>query len=88
MQVDTTFINNERYTHSRVIVRSWAGVVGRATHYRLEDPGLNAGGGEIFRTYPDRLCGPPSLLYDGYRVFPGGKGGRGVVLATHSPLVC
>ena len=22
---------------------------------------------------PDRLCGPPSLLYNAYRVFPGGK---------------
>ena len=30
-------------------------------------------GGEIFRTRPDRLWGPPSLLYNGYRVFPGGK---------------
>ena len=30
-------------------------------------------GGEIFRTCPDRPWGPPSLLYDGYRVFPGGK---------------
>jgi len=30
-------------------------------------------GGEIFRTCPDRLWGPPSLLYNGYRVFPGGK---------------
>ena len=28
---------------------------------------------EIFRTCPDRLWGPPSLLYNGYRVFPGGK---------------
>jgi hypothetical protein len=24
-------------------------------------------------TYPDRPWGPPSLLYNGYRVFPGGK---------------
>jgi hypothetical protein len=32
--------------------------------------GSNSGGGEIFRTRPDR---PPSLLYNGYRVFPGGK---------------
>ena len=31
------------------------------------------GGGEIFRTCPDRPWGPPSLLYKGYRVFPGGK---------------
>ena len=30
-------------------------------------------GGEIFRTCPDRTWGPPSLLYNGYRVFPGGK---------------
>jgi hypothetical protein len=34
--------------------------------------GSNTGGGEIFRTCPDRPWGPPSLLYDGYRVFPGG----------------
>jgi hypothetical protein len=31
------------------------------------------GGGGIFRTCPDRPCGPPSLLYNEYRVFPGGK---------------
>jgi hypothetical protein len=33
-------------------------------------------GGEIFRTRPDRPWGPPSLLYKGYRVFPGGKAAR------------
>jgi hypothetical protein len=33
----------------------------------------NPGGGEIFRTRPDRSWGPPSLLCSGYRVFPGGK---------------
>ena len=33
----------------------------------------NPGGGVIFRTCPDRPWGPPSLLYKGYRVFPGGK---------------
>jgi len=33
----------------------------------------NPGGGEIFRTYPDRPWGPPSLLYNGYRIFPMGK---------------
>jgi len=37
------------------------------------DEGLNNGGGEIFCTCPDRLWGPPSLLHNGYRVFPGGK---------------
>ena len=35
--------------------------------------GWNPGGGEISRTRPDRPWGPPSLLHNGYRVFPGGK---------------
>jgi len=30
-------------------------------------------GGEIFHTCPDRPWGQPSLLYNWYRVFPGGK---------------
>ena len=46
---------------------SRSGVDGIATRYRLD------GGGEIFRTYPDRLPSPPCLLYNGYRVFPGVK---------------
>jgi hypothetical protein len=38
------------------------------------------GGGEIFRTRPDQPWGPPTLLYNEYRVsFPGVKWpGRGV----------
>jgi len=32
--------------------------------------GSNTGGGEIFRTRPDGPWGPPSLLCNGYRVFP------------------
>jgi len=47
--------------------------VGIATGYGLDGPGLNPGGGEIFRTCPDRPWSPPGLLYNGYRVFPGGK---------------
>jgi hypothetical protein len=61
--------------------------VGIATRYGLEGPGIGSRWGEIFRTYPDRLRGPPSLLYSGSRVFPGGKGGRGVMLTTHPLLV-
>jgi len=42
-----------------------------------DGPGIvsrgGAGGGEIFRTRPDRPWGPHSLLYNGYRVFPRGK---------------
>jgi len=63
------------------------GVVGIETRYRLEGPGIESPWSEIFRTYPDRLGGPPSLLYSGYRVFPGGKGGWGVVLTPHPLLV-
>ena len=43
------------------------------TGYGLDGPGSNPGGGEIFHTCPDWLWGPPSLLYNGYQVFPGGK---------------
>ena len=35
--------------------------------------GSNLGGGETFLTYSYRPWGPPSLLYDEYRVFPVGK---------------
>jgi hypothetical protein len=57
------------------------------TRYGLEGPGIESRWVEIFRTYPDQLRGPPSLLYNGYRVFPWGKGGRGVMLTTHPLLV-
>jgi hypothetical protein len=40
-------------------------------------------GGEIFRTSTDRPTGPPSLLYDEYRLFPGGYSGRDVELTTY-----
>ena len=45
----------------------------------------NPGAGEVFRTRPDRPWGPPSLLYNGYRVsLPGLKRpGRGL---NHPPL--
>jgi hypothetical protein len=46
---------------------------------------LLGGGGEIFRTRPDRPWGPPSLLYNGYRVFPGGKA-AGLKKEYSSPL--
>ena len=48
--------------------------VGIANGYELDGPGIESRwGGEIFRTCPDRHWGPPSLLYNGYRVFPGVK---------------
>jgi len=58
--------------------------VGIATDYGLDGPGIESRWGKIFRTCLDRPWGPPNLLYNGYRVFPGGKmrPGRGV---DHSP---
>jgi len=45
-----------------------------AAGYGLDGPGIESRwGGEIFRTCPDRPWGPHSLLYNGYRIFPGGK---------------
>jgi hypothetical protein len=58
--------------------------VGVATGYGLDGPGIEYRGDEIFRTCSDRPWGPPSLLYTGYRVFPGGKLGL-VRAADHSP---
>ena len=43
----------------------------------LDGPGIESWwGSRFFRTHPDRLWGPPSLLYNPYRVFPGGKTAR------------
>jgi len=50
--------------------------------------GWNSERGEIFHIHPDRLWGPPSLLYSGYWVsFPGVKlPGRGVDHPPHLVL--
>jgi hypothetical protein len=59
--------------------------VGIATDYGLDGPGIESRWGEIFRR-PDRPWGPPSLLYIGYRVFPGDKVrlGRAAGHSSHS----
>jgi len=49
-------------------------VVGTGTRYGLDCPGIEFWWGRDFRTRPDRPWGPPSLLYNGYRLsFPGVK---------------
>jgi hypothetical protein len=58
------------------LIQKWLGPVAQsisrlATGWTVR--GSNPGGGEIFRTCPHRLWVPPSLLYNGYRVFPGGR---------------
>jgi hypothetical protein len=66
----------------RAIIIRWAAIAQSVWRLAIgwTGRGSNPGGGEIFRTCPDRPWDPPSLLYNGYRVFPGGKvrPGRGV----------
>jgi hypothetical protein len=59
-------IKNERTTFSNTLWNESRG-------YDLEGPGIKSRW-EIFRTRPDRSCGPTNLLYSGYRAsFPGVK---------------
>jgi len=58
--------------------------VGVATDYGLDGPGIESRWGARFSARPHRPRGPPSLLYNGYRVFPGGKVRPGRA-ADHSP---
>ena len=57
--------------------------VGIATDYGLDGQGIESGETR-FSARPDRTWGPPRLLYNGYRVFPGGKVRPGRA-ADHSP---
>jgi len=62
-------------------------VVGRVEGWAVR--GSNPSGVEIFRTCPDRPWCPPSLLYNVYRVFLGGKerSGRDADLSSHFSAV-
>jgi hypothetical protein len=55
------------YNVGRVAQSVWRLVTGWTVR------GSKPGGGELFRTRPYWPWGPPSLLCNGYRVFPGGK---------------
>jgi hypothetical protein len=59
--------------HFMCPVRGRDSAVGIAPRYGLDGPRSNPGGGEFFRTNPNWPRGPPSLLYNEYRFFPGGK---------------
>jgi hypothetical protein len=68
-------------------IRGPGSVVGIATGYGLDGPGIESRwGGEIFRSYPDWPWGP-SLLYNGHQVFPRAKESRGVTPTPHPLLV-
>jgi len=58
-------------------------LVGIATDYDLDGPGSNPVGTR-FSAHPERPWCPPSLLYNVYQVFPGGKVRPGRA-ADHSP---
>jgi hypothetical protein len=51
---------------------------------KMEPPLVVSPPHSAHRTCPDRPWGPPSLLYNGYRVFPGGRKRPGRD-ADHSP---
>ena len=63
-------------------------VVGIATGYALDGPGIESRWGEIFRTCPDRPWGThPASCTMGTGSFPGVKSGRGVTLTSHPIIV-
>jgi len=63
-------------------------VVGIATGYGLDGPGIESRWGARFSSLVQTgPRGPPSLLYNGYRFFPGVKSGRGLTLTPHPLLV-
>ena len=57
----------------RIYMTGLGSSAGIATDYGLDGPGIESWWGARFSARPDRPLGPPSLLYNGYRVFPGGK---------------
>jgi hypothetical protein len=57
------------------------------TGYGMDGPGIESRWGEIFRTCPDWPCDPPSLLYNGYRVFSGCRNLPGGGDVDPSPLL-
>jgi hypothetical protein len=64
-------------TASRFVGRDSS--VGIATCYGMDGPEIekkNPGGSDILRIRPNQPWGPPSLLYNGYRVCLGGKAAR------------
>jgi hypothetical protein len=65
--------NNNRWLGNWVwafffLDRGWDSSVGIATRFGLDGPEIESLWGEIFCTRPDRPWGPPSLLYNPYRV--------------------
>ena len=72
-----TLVYESKFNVPYMFIGSRNSSVGIATRYGLNVPGIESRwGGEIFHNRPDRSWGPPSLLYNGYRVSPGGKAAK------------
>jgi hypothetical protein len=74
---DNAYINllqqEHHFNHVQASVGRYSSV-GIATRFGLEGPEIESRWeGDIFSTRLNRPWGLPSLLYNGYRVFPGGK---------------
>jgi hypothetical protein len=65
-----------KYHNILIIKRGRDSSVGIANVYGWTVRESNPCRGDIFSTRPDRPWGPPSHLYNGYRVFPGCKAAR------------
>jgi hypothetical protein len=75
------------YIARTCLVRGPGSVVGITNVYLLDGPVIETRWGRDFPHLFRPALGPPSLLYNGYRGFPGVKSGRGVTLTPHRLLV-
>ena len=82
MVVRTIKIFNNHFTWSEP-----GSSVGIATELRAARSGIESRWRRDSPHLSRLALGPPSLLYNGYRVFLGVKSGRGVLLTTHPLLV-
>jgi len=68
-----------------LLTRGPGSVVGIATGYGLDGPGIESRRGREFPHLSRLALGPPILLYNGYRVFLGGKEGPGLDADLSTP---
>jgi hypothetical protein len=75
LDLKNTTVQHNPWVYRCHMFQKWAGTA--QSEWRLATSctvqGSNPGGGEIFRTLPDRPWSPSSLLYNGYWFFPGSK---------------
>ena len=71
---DLSAVISTNISRSHLVAGARDSAVGIATRYGLDGQGNESRWRRIFRTRPDGSCGPPSLLYNGYRVFTMGTG--------------